>query len=380
MKQFSVLLVVFLSIITFSLSAQRTISRQAIRMPDIPGYQTLKCDFHIHTVFSDGMVWPTVRVDEAWKEGLDVIAITDHIEVQPHKEDIPTNHNRSHEVAKQHAKEHNILLVKGTEITRKLPPGHFNAIFIENADSIDREDFMTAVESAVNQGAFIMWNHPGWPTKETKWFKIHSELYEKGWLHGIEVVNWDTYYPNAFSWCLDKDLSILSNSDIHTTVSFFKEITDNQNYRKPITLVFAKERTLASVKEALFAKRSAAWFRDQLFGKAEFLYPLLQAAIEIHPPHITTDKKLVFELQNYSDVPFELELSLVPDGIKLPRELFLPGNASVLLNVGKLDDYPSISDEDFAYRVRNVFTQVKQALEIKLSYSKTNKRIVIEDQ
>ena len=52
--------------------------RTPIRLPDLPGYLTLKCDLHIHTVFSDGLVWPTVRVEEAWREGLDAIAITDH--------------------------------------------------------------------------------------------------------------------------------------------------------------------------------------------------------------------------------------------------------------------------------------------------------------
>jgi len=65
--------------------------RKEIRIPDIAGYRTLKCDFHMHTVFSDGNVWPTVRVDEAWREGLDAIAITDHVEYHPHKEDIPPN-------------------------------------------------------------------------------------------------------------------------------------------------------------------------------------------------------------------------------------------------------------------------------------------------
>ena len=45
-------------------------SRTELRIPDIPGYCTLKCDFHMHTVFSDGLVWPTVRVDEAWREGV----------------------------------------------------------------------------------------------------------------------------------------------------------------------------------------------------------------------------------------------------------------------------------------------------------------------
>ena len=57
-----------------------TRARTPVNLPDIPGYVTLKCDFHIHTVFSDGLVWPTVRVEEAWRQGLDGIAMTDHLE------------------------------------------------------------------------------------------------------------------------------------------------------------------------------------------------------------------------------------------------------------------------------------------------------------
>jgi hypothetical protein len=78
---------------------------------------TLKCDLHTHIVFSDGLVWPTVRVEEAWREGLDAISITDHIKYQPHKHNIPTNFNRSYEIALAPAGERDILLIKGTEIT-----------------------------------------------------------------------------------------------------------------------------------------------------------------------------------------------------------------------------------------------------------------------
>ena len=78
--------------------------------PDVVGYQTLICDLHTHTVFSDGSVWPTVRVNEAEREGLDVLVISDHIEYQPHKEDLPTNHNRPHAIAKHSAMEKNVLL------------------------------------------------------------------------------------------------------------------------------------------------------------------------------------------------------------------------------------------------------------------------------
>jgi hypothetical protein len=52
-----------------------TLKRGKSSIPDVKGYKTLKCDFHQHTVFSDGQVWPGVRVQEAWREGLDVIAI-----------------------------------------------------------------------------------------------------------------------------------------------------------------------------------------------------------------------------------------------------------------------------------------------------------------
>ncbi|HBG87129.1 MAG TPA: hypothetical protein DEG09_08890 [Marinilabiliaceae bacterium] len=51
----------------------RDIPRKEIRIPNVLGYQTLKCDFHMHTIFSDGDVWPAVRVQEAWEEGLDAI-------------------------------------------------------------------------------------------------------------------------------------------------------------------------------------------------------------------------------------------------------------------------------------------------------------------
>ena len=32
--------------------------RREIQFPDLPVYQTLKCDLHMHSVFSDGTVGP----------------------------------------------------------------------------------------------------------------------------------------------------------------------------------------------------------------------------------------------------------------------------------------------------------------------------------
>ena len=80
-----------------------------IDFPDVDGFKTLKCDFHIHTVFSDGLVWPTIRVEEAVKDGLDAIALTEHIEYQPWGDDIPhPDRNRSYEIAKKAALPHDL--------------------------------------------------------------------------------------------------------------------------------------------------------------------------------------------------------------------------------------------------------------------------------
>ena len=139
--------------------------RKEISFPDILEYQTFLSDLHQHTVFSDGLVWPTVRVDEAWREGLEVIAITDHLEYQPHKEDIPTNHNRPYELASRFAEQRNILMIRGSEITKDTPPGHYNAIFLQDSDLSCRITCWTQPRRD-EQGA-VFWNHPGWKGERT---------------------------------------------------------------------------------------------------------------------------------------------------------------------------------------------------------------------
>jgi len=82
---------------------------EAFQYPDIEGYLTLKTDLHMHSVFSDGSVWPDIRVQEALMDGLDAIAITEHLEYQPHLADIPhPDRNRAIALAQQEAKDHDL--------------------------------------------------------------------------------------------------------------------------------------------------------------------------------------------------------------------------------------------------------------------------------
>jgi hypothetical protein len=120
---------------------QSAIHSRTIKFPNPQGYILIVSDLHQHTVFSDGSVWPDIRVQEATKDGVDLISLTEHIEYQPHGEDIPhPDRNRSFELAKQLAKPYELMVVHGAEITRTMPPGHNNAIFINDANKLLIED------------------------------------------------------------------------------------------------------------------------------------------------------------------------------------------------------------------------------------------------
>ena len=87
--------------------------RQYLRIPDIGGYITLKCDFHVHSDISDGQVWPVGRVNEAWNDGLDAIAMTDHIEVHKNADIIRCGLNKPYELAKARGDMIGMIVIPG---------------------------------------------------------------------------------------------------------------------------------------------------------------------------------------------------------------------------------------------------------------------------
>lgn len=270
--------------------------RSEIHIPDVNGYKTLKCDFHIHTVFSDGKVWPDVRVAEAWKEGLDAIAITDHIEYRPNKEILQGDLNESYKIAKRAGDAIGFMVIHGTEITRSKPLGHLNALFINDATPMDVKDPLASIDEAIRQGAFIMWNHPGWPDDKSTMYPVHEELIKAGKIHGIEVFNHLEYYPVSFDWCRDKNTAFMSNTDIHDLIN---TTYGTRNTIRPMTLVLAEERSLESIKEALFAKRTIAYFNGELAGKPEYLKGLLKASLKVR---VINEKQA--EVTNVSDITY----------------------------------------------------------------------------
>jgi 3',5'-nucleoside bisphosphate phosphatase len=320
MKRFGLLLFILcFSGFSFVTAQEKT----SINIPDVLGYKTLTSDLHTHTVFSDGHVWPTIRIEEAWQEGMDIIAITDHLEstnlfrikslfgddLEVDREGgFYLDRNRSHEIVTEVAENRDIFALRGTEISRTMPPGHHNAIFLTDVNKVNtpHPQWKEAFLAAKDQGAFIFWNHPAsfhYPETTTLWWEEHTWLLENDMMHGIEVVNGRRYDPVAHQWAIEKNLAIIANTDIHGPIGMSYDI--HKGEKRTMTLIFAKERSPDGIKEALFARRTMAYYENKLIGDRNFLDAIFFSSVTIESVQ-RLDNGFQVIIYNHSDIPFEL--------------------------------------------------------------------------
>jgi hypothetical protein len=289
--------------------------RQALPLPHLPGFTTLKGDFHLHTVFSDGQVWPTVHVREAWRDGLDAIALTDHVEYRPHAADVSADLRRPYAVARELAEELGLILIQGVEITRPEPgsasswpvgSAHFNALFVQDPSALATPALLDALRAARAQGAFVFWNHPGFMRRLTpRWHAHVDEAWRAGLFSGMELVNGEDFYPEAWPWIEERRLTILANSDYHLPTP-----PRGAGPPRPITLVFARSRDVEGVREALSARRTAAWLGRDVWGAQEHLRGLWQGAVTATAEGLNTraGERVLVRLQNTSAIPFHVRV------------------------------------------------------------------------
>jgi hypothetical protein len=287
--------------------------RDPLPVPDLPGLKTLKGDFHLHTVFSDGQVWPTVHVQEAWRDGLDVVALTDHVEYQPHAADVSKDLRRPYVLARPLADQLGIILIQGVEITRPAPgttspwpvgSAHFNALFIQDPAPLAAPELLDALRAARAQGAYVFWNHPGFMgTLEPRWHAHVDKAWREGLFQGMELVNGKDFYPAAYPWIEERNLAILATSDYHVPTP-----PRGSGPPRPITLLFAKSADAAGVREALVARRTAAWLGDDVWGSEQHLRGLWTGAIQASPARLEgrPGDALALRLRNASAIPFRL--------------------------------------------------------------------------
>jgi hypothetical protein len=299
----------FLTALAAAAAAQQ---RNPLPVPDIPGYRTLKCDFHMHTVFSDGEVWPTTRVAEAWRDGVDAISITDHAGYNPHREDIPPKLERPYQIAERPAAQAGILLIPGVEIAEG--DIHANALFAAGPNQFMGLGFLDALRKARAQGAFVFWNHPGWKGP-AQWFPLIASAYDEKLIQGMELVNGSSFYPEAYPWIAEKSWCILSNSDIHAPMA-----AEYRGGTRPLTLVFARTADADGIREALFARRTAAWMGGEVWGQAELLRGLWEGAVRAENPALAFRggvRSLALRLMNSSAIPFRYRVTRAPDWLRM---------------------------------------------------------------
>lgn len=333
------------------------------KAPD--GSILLTADLHTHTVFSDGQVWPSIRVEEADRDGLDALALTDHLEHQPKKADIPhPDRNRAYRVALEDAERRGIderlILLNGAEITRSMPPGHINAVFVEDANALLVDEPESAVAAANDQGAFVFWNHPNWlpqaPDGVAKIYPMHQNMISAGHLHGIEVANGtlDAYSEDALGLALEYGLTVLGTSDIHGLVDWTHEA--GHGGHRPMTIVLAKEHSKAALKEALFAGRTVAWSYDDLIGREENVAQVVKACLSLNPGGFLRNGNstvLAVNLENACPLAFTLQ------------------------NIGKLT-FHNVSDVVRVERYDTIPLHVRmgdEAQELKLTFTVLNTQI-----
>ena len=164
----------------------------------------------------------------------------------------------------------------GGEITRGMPPGHFNVSFVDSDTKIGEEEdkfedhfegMVAGLKEARKQGAFMVWNHPHWSRQAPNgpvWYDEHSRILDMGLMHGLEVFNqFDGFSKEVFHWAMQKNLTIVSGTDAHKLMELWIDYGNGE--LRPCTLVFAKEKSEAGIREALDNHRTAVLAQHKVY-------------------------------------------------------------------------------------------------------------------
>lgn len=313
--------------------------RVNIVLPQVNGYNVYKADLHIHTFYSDGHVSPQFRVCEAWYDGLDVLAITEHIEYRSLEKDmiefmkgyvkknveaanwnivsdpadgrgIQTDLDMSVRLAQKEAEKFGLTIIPGAEISRTPETiGHFNVLFTTDNDAIYHPDPIESMKNAKAQGALVIHNHPGWKRSSLDMIEFEKKIYPMGILDGIEVMNQLDFYPRALERAKEYGLYVTSNTDMHTSTYEYYRLN---GALRNMTLIFAKDKSLESLKEALKARRTLAYSFGTIAGDEQLLKDFFNASVACEVIAVDEKGNRTYELRNNTSLPYTLNLGTDP--------------------------------------------------------------------
>ena len=138
---------------------------------------------------------------------------------------------------------------------------------------------------------------------------------------------------------------------------------------RPITLVFATERTPEAIRQALFARQTAVYTGNRLIGDERFLRPIFTGSLQFKNPKITLKGKqrVLVQIHNQSDLDFRLEREGELAEVTFPKKLVLAARKTVLLEVtGKATNLTSRAKLALPYQVTNLLIGPDQPLSVTL--------------
>jgi hypothetical protein len=149
----------------------------------------------------------------------------------------------------------------------------------------------------------------------------------------MEVVNMFDYYPEVLTWCLEKRCAVLGNSDTHGPIEF--EYRPYPDRSRPMTLVFAKERSAEAIKEAILARRTAVKRGGELIGEDQWLRQIFENSITFDTKAVSARgrDRVLLRVMNHSDIPYTLVLAAPDTNIQVPPELKLEAGKTALMSV-----------------------------------------------
>ena len=289
----------------------RVTKRTNFVLPQVDGLNCYTADLHVHSMFSDGEVSPEERVKEAWIDGLDIMAMTDHIEtrrqersmlkflkgyspdgqgfqdintrcsrgVHADERGIPSDMNYSANLAMKTAKRYypEVTVIKGIEISREpVHIGHYCALWTKDNNAIYSVDDAQAIRNAKAQGALITHNHPGWERKSTDYTEFEKKVYAEGLIDGVEISNSRNFYPEIVGRAIEKKLYMVSATDIHATSA---SIFGKENFYRDMTLIFAKDKSEKSLRKALLSQKTLGYCGGYVIGEKTLLTKFFNASV-----------------------------------------------------------------------------------------------------
>ena len=295
------------------------LSRREIILPTVNDYNPYKADLHMHSTLTDGVVNIKGRMEEAWSDGLDILAATEHMSIRPvaDTEGKPTPESvklkrskaatKAVESATKIAEDFGLLVIPGVELTGDAKTqGHFNALFTTDNNVLYDYDAMQAIRNARQQGALIMHNHPGWRHSMLEMTDFEKATYAEGLIDGIELMNGAFFYPGAFETAKKHNLFMTSNTDIHATTA--QQYRENGHLRN-MTIIFAKECTLESIREALEAHRTLCYSFGTIGGEESHLKEFFEASITVKKLSVDSKKKSQrVMITNTTSLPYTLRI------------------------------------------------------------------------